>query len=206
MSLDMLKELGKRKPGTGGAPWLSGQFLLAMPGMGDPRFQRTVVFVCAHDEKGAMGIVVNQPLPGLKFTQLLTRLQISSEARIELESVDIPVMSGGPIENTRGFLLHSAEFRQADTLQISDTICVTGTVDALRAIAAGKGPQHMLFALGYAGWGAGQLDDEIRQNVWLTVEPDTNLLFHTRPEDKWDLAVSKLGVDPAMLSGTAGRA
>lgn len=205
MSLDMLKDLGRKKTGQG-APYLSGQLLLAMPGMGDPRFQRAVIFVCAHDEKGAMGLVINQPLPGLKFTQLLARLQISAEAKAELEEVNIPVMSGGPVENTRGFLLHSAEFRQSDTVQVNDTVCVTGTVDALRAIASGKGPRHMLFVLGYAGWGPGQLDDEIRQNAWLTVEADANLLFHATPEEKWDLAASKLGVDPAMLSGAAGRA
>lgn len=205
MSLDMLKDLGRRSA-TQGAPYLSGQLLLAMPGMGDPRFQRAVIFVCAHDEKGAMGLVINQPLPGLKFTQLLTRLQIGAEAKAELGDVNIPVMSGGPVENTRGFLLHSAEFRQSDTVQINDTVCVTGTVDALRAIAAGKGPRHMLFVLGYAGWGPGQLDEEIRQNAWLTVEADANLLFHAAPEEKWDLAVSKLGVDPAMLSGAAGQA
>lgn len=205
MSLDLLKDIGKRKTAPG-EPWLSGQLLLAMPAMADPRFQRAVILVCAHDEKGAMGLVVNQPLPGLKFVQLLNRLQISAEAKEGLEKINIPVMSGGPVENTRGFLLHSAEFEQADTVRVTDGICITGTVDALRAVANGKGPRQMLFVLGYAGWTAGQLDDEIRQNAWLTAPAELDLLFHADPGEKWDRAVSQLGVDPAMLSGMAGRA
>lgn len=201
----MLKELAKKGPARG-APYLSGQLLLAMPGMTDPRFQKAVILVCSHDESGAMGLVVNQPLPGLKFAQLLSRLQIGAEAKTELGALDVPVMSGGPVENTRGFLLHSADFRQPDTADIGGGLAVTGTIDALRAIAGGKGPERMIFVLGYAGWSAGQLDEEIRQNAWLTVEADPDILFHDVPEEKWDLAVARLGIDPSMLSGAAGRA
>ena len=185
--------------------YLAGKLLLAMPMMGDPRFHRAVIFLCAHDEKGAMGLVVNHTLSGVDFSQLLDQLKIISNIQVDLKNLSIPIMSGGPVEGSRGFLLHSSEFRQADTITINPSFSVTGTLDALKAIAKGEGPAHMLFILGYAGWGAGQLEKELQDNSWLVVDPDPDIIFATSPEKKWDVAIQKLGVNPAMLSGVAGR-
>jgi putative transcriptional regulator len=185
---------------------LAGKLLLAMPGLGDPRFYRAVIFMCAHDEKGAMGLVINHVLPGLEFKNLLEQLKISSDIRVDLRQFNMPVMAGGPVEGARGFILHSHDFRQKDTVPVGDFYGITGTVEALKAIASGKGPDHLLFILGYAGWGAGQLDREIQENSWLVADPDPNIIFHAEPNEKWELAVQKLGVDPAMLSSQAGRA
>lgn len=186
-------------------PYLNGKILLAMPGMGDPRFHRAVILICAHDGNGAMGLVVNHPLPGIMMGQLLEQLNIPLEpAAFALKG--FPVLAGGPVENVRGFILHSGDFRQKDTVHINDEIGVTGTIDGLRAVASGNGPRKMIFALGYSGWSAGQLDQEIQDNAWLVSDADSNLIFSTPAEDKWDCAIRKMGVDPAMLSGDVGRA
>lgn len=183
---------------------LAGKLLLAMPGLGDPRFHRAVIFMCAHDENGAMGLVINNVLPGLQFKSVLGQMKIF---RGEKEAdLSMPVMSGGPLESVRGFLLHSPEFRHKDTIALGDFFSVTGTVDALRAVADGMGPTHMLFMLGYAGWGAGQLDAEIQDNAWMVADADPAIVFHAAPEEKWDMGMQKLGIDPAMLSAQAGRA
>lgn len=182
--------------------YLAGRLLLAMPQMGDPRFHKAVIFMCAHDENGAMGLVINHVVPGLDMRQLLRQMNIDMAADTGIS----PVMSGGPVEAGRGFILHSSEFVQKDTVKICDGFSVTGTVDALRAIAAGEGPDDMLFILGYAGWGAGQLDQEIRQNAWLVADPDHELIFNPAMDEKWDRAIGKLGINPAMLSDSAGRA
>ena len=187
-------------------PYLVGKLLLAMPTMGDPRFHRAVIYLCAHDANGAMGLVINHTLPGLEFEELVEQLGITSDIEIRLDSDSVPVMSGGPVEAARGFLLHSNDFSQPDTIRIDESCSVTGTLDALREVATGKGPDQILFILGYAGWGAGQLDREIQDNAWLVVDPDPEIIFHPDPEEKWTLAVQKLGFDPAMLSGTAGHA
>ncbi len=187
-------------------PYLTGKLLLAMPGLGDPRFHKAVIYMCAHDENGAMGLVINHTLPGLELGQLIGQLDIEDSAKANLESLSTPVLSGGPVESARGFLLHSNDFMQSDTIRIDDTFSVTGTVDALKAVAEGKGPMQMLFILGYAGWSAGQLDEEMRHNAWLTVEPDPALIFHATSDEKWEMAAQKLGIDPAMLSADAGRA
>lgn len=184
--------------------YLTGRLLLAMPAMGDPRFHKAVIYVCAHDENGAMGLVINHTLPGIDLSQLLEQLNImAAEANA---MVAAPVMSGGPVETARGFVLHSNDFRQADTIRIDDDFSVTGTIDALKAIANGQGPEQMLFILGYAGWSPGQLDAEIQQNAWLIADPDPDLIFRAAADEKWMRAVQKLGVDPGMLSGEAGRA
>lgn len=183
-------------------PYLTGRLLLAMPQMGDPRFERAVIFMCAHDENGAMGLVINNVLPGVDLSELLTQLDIPAPK----SAPGGPVMSGGPVETARGFVLHSADFSQPETVKVGTDIGVTGTIDALKAIAAGQGPQNMLFMLGYAGWGAGQLDQEMQQNAWLVADADNDILFKTPPENKWDRAVKKIGIDPGMLSGAAGRA
>lgn len=184
--------------------YLAGRLLLAMPQMGDPRFYKAVIFLCAHDENGAMGLVVNHVLPGLDLRQLLQQMKIDLGGKTP--GTTQPVMSGGPVEAARGFILHSSDFKQPDTVKVCEGIAVTGTVDALKTIAAGAGPDKMLFLLGYAGWGAGQLDQEMQQNAWLVIEPDHDLIFGSGTDEKWDRAVRKLGIDPAMLSGTAGRA
>ncbi|GJL85852.1 MAG: UPF0301 protein [Micavibrio sp.] len=193
-------------PKNDNSAYLTGKLLLAMPAMGDPRFHRAVIFVCAHDENGAMGLVINHTLPGLDFDQLLTQLNITSDIEVDLKELAVPIMSGGPVEAARGFLLHSGDFNQNDTIKIDDLYSITGTVDALKEVATGNGPDKMLFILGYAGWSAGQLDSEIQQNAWLVVDPDPSIIFHDSPDEKWQMAVKKLGVDPAMLSGEAGRA
>lgn len=185
---------------------LAGKLLLAMPALGDPRFYRAVIFMCAHDEKGAMGLVINHVMPGIEFRNLLKQLKISSDINVDLRKFQLPVMAGGPVEGSRGFILHSHDFRQKDTVEVGDFYGITGTIEALKAIAAGKGPDHLLFILGYAGWGPKQLDKEIQENSWLVADSDPNIIFHAEPTEKWDLAVQKIGVNPAMLSIEAGRA
>lgn len=173
--------------------------------MNDPRFHRAVIFMCAHDKNGAMGLIVNHALPGVDMTQLLKQLNIpENEKNTSFDT--IPVMGGGPVESARGFILHSPEFSQTDTVKINPSFSVTGTVDALKDIAAGEGPEKMLFILGYAGWSPGQLDREIKQNVWLIGDASPDLVFAADHQTKWDKAVKALGIDPAMLSGHAGRA
>ncbi|MDB5492162.1 MAG: hypothetical protein JWO78_2011 [Micavibrio sp.] len=184
----------------------AGKLLLAMPNMDDPRFHRAVILICAHDENGAMGLVINHALPGLSFASMLDQLNIPHvEVKPEALS-NIAVYGGGPVENARGFILHSRDFGLYDTINITDEVGVTGTVDGLRAVAAGEGPKKMIFVLGYSGWTAGQLEKEIQDNVWLVAELDQNLLFSTPVEDKWAFGIKTLGVDLAMLSGDAGRA
>lgn len=182
---------------------LTGRLLLAMPQMEDPRFQRAVIFVCAHDQNGAMGLIINNIMPGVAMAELLEQLDITAPVAPPIEN---PVMSGGPVESARGFVLHSSDFHQPETITIADDLCVTGTLDALRAIAAGEGPDKMLFMLGYAGWGAGQLDREMKDNSWLVADADSAIIFETDPDKKWERALRKIGIDPSMLSMTAGRA
>jgi putative transcriptional regulator len=184
---------------------LMGKLLLAMPGMGDPRFYKAVIFMCAHDENGAMGLVINHTLPDMQFKTLLDQLNIVSDINV-VNKLSSSVMAGGPVEGARGFLLHSHDYRQKDTVSVGDRYSITGTVEALKAVATGKGPENMLFILGYAGWGAGQLEQEIQDNAWLVSDPDPDLIFNASPEDKWQRAVKKLGFDPSMLSSQSGHA
>lgn len=186
--------------------YLAGKLLLAMPMMGDPRFHRAVIYMCAHDANGAMGLVINHALPGMEFEDLIEQLGIASDIEIKLVPSSVPVMSGGPVEAARGFLLHSNDFVQPDTIKIDSSCSVTGTVEALKFVVRGEGPGQMLFILGYAGWGKGQLEREIQDNAWLVVDPDPQIIFHPEVDEKWTLAVQKLGFDPAMLSAEAGRA
>ncbi len=184
---------------------LTGKLLIAMPGMGDPRFHRAVIFICAHDAKGAMGLVVNHIVPGLELGQLLDQLQIHDRGPDPVR-IDTPVLNGGPVESARGFILHSNEYQQKDTIRIDDTYGVTGTIDALRAVAEGRGPGRMLFVLGYAGWSPGQLEQEMQDNAWLVADADPEIIFEAHADQKWSAAVRALGIDPAMLSGHAGHA
>ena len=186
--------------------YLAGKLLLATQEMGDPRFTRAVIFVCAHDENGAMGLVVNHTLPGIEFEQLAAQLKVESNIEVDFSALKLTVMSGGPVEATRGFLLHSGDFKRDETVLIDEDYAITGTVEALKDVAEGHGPDHMLFILGYAGWTAGQLDREIQENAWLVVDPDPSIVFHGQPEEKWKMAIKSLGIDPGMLSSVAGRA
>lgn len=186
--------------------YLSGKLLIATPAMGDPRFDHAVIYLCAHDENGAMGLVINHVMPDIGFKDLVGQLKIQSDIKIDLGALNLRVMSGGPVETARGFLLHSHEFAHADTLRVDNMVGITGTVEALRDVVRGQGPEKMMFVLGYAGWGEGQLEAELQDNAWLVVDCDADLLFNAPPEDKWKRAVGKLGFDPSMLSITSGRA
>jgi putative transcriptional regulator len=185
--------------------FLSGQMLIAMPGIGDPRFERALVLVCAHDQTHAMGLAVNRPVQGLTIPDLLRRLDVSSSVHVP----DDLVLMGGPVERERGFVLHTDDYEAEDdnTLRIGEGVALTATREALEAMARPKNrPRRSLLALGYAGWGAGQLEHEIRENVWLTVEADETLIFGGDHAAKWAQALAKLGIDPGLLSAEAGRA
>lgn len=190
--------------------YLEGQLLIAMPTMGDTRFERAVIFMCAHSEEGAMGIVLNQPADEVSFSDLLVQLDIVPEGepiRLAVPEGDLPVHKGGPVETGRGFVLHSGDYFISDsTLAIDSDICLTATVEILKAIAEGRGPRRALLALGYAGWAPGQLEAEIQRNGWLTCPADPRIVFEPDLEEKYDLALKKMGIDPRLLSGQAGTA
>jgi putative transcriptional regulator len=190
--------------------FLDGQMLIAMPGMSDPRFDRSVIFMCAHSDNGAMGIIVNKRAPMISFSELLERLDIMpQENRIKLpdDVQSMLVQFGGPVEPGRGFVLHTSDYFSADTsLPIDERVALTATLDILRAIAGGQGPRRSLLALGYAGWAPGQLEDEIQRNGWLSCAADEDLLFSHDLDSKYLSALHKIGVDPAMLSSEAGHA
>jgi len=207
--------LGMKLPRDGsgknrGRGYLDGQMLIAMPAMLDDRFARSVIYVCAHSAEGAMGIVVNHPAPNINFSDLLVKLDVIPAAdAIQLPSRAevVKVMRGGPVETERGFVLHSADFFiENSTLPIDEGICLTATLDILKAIARGNGPASAILALGYAGWAPGQLESEIQGNGWLHCAPDSDLIFGTDIGGKYDKALRKLGIDLGMLSNEAGHA
>jgi putative transcriptional regulator len=200
------KTLEKKSAGRG---YLDGQMLIATPTMSDDRFARTVIYVCAHSSEGAMGIVVNQPASNIKFPDLLVQLDVIPEdERIQLTPTDeIKVLKGGPVETGRGFVLHSADFFiENSTLPIDSGICLTATLDILKAIATGKGPADAVLALGYAGWAPGQLENEIQGNGWLHCPADRELIFGTDTEKKYMKALGKIGIDLGKLSSDVGHA
>jgi len=190
--------------------YLEGQLLIAMPGMSDDRFARSVIYLCAHSAEGAMGIVINKPAPDLRLTELLVQLEIidSDDAiRLPAQIERMPVLMGGPVETSRGFVLHSPDYRvEQATMPVDGEICLTATVDILRAIARGRGPRDAMLALGYAGWSAGQLETEIQRNGWLNCPADPEIVFDPESQDKYERALRRIGIDPAMLSATAGHA
>ena len=194
-------------PGRG---YLDGQMLIAMPAMNDERFVRAVIYVCAHSTEGAMGIIVNHPASNIKFPDLLVQLEVIPAAeRIQLptRAEDVKVLKGGPVETGRGFVLHSADFFiENSTLPIDEGICLTATLDILKAIARGNGPESAILALGYAGWAPGQLEQEIQQNGWLHCAADIELIFGQETDTKYEKALRKIGIDPGMLSSEAGHA
>jgi putative transcriptional regulator len=195
---------------TSGRGYLDGQMLIAMPAMRDERFLRSVIYVCAHSSEGAMGIVVNQPAANINFSDLLVQLEVIPAAdliQLPPQAGMVKVLKGGPVETGRGFVLHSADFFiENSTLPIDEGICLTATLDILKAIARGKGPESAVLALGYAGWAAGQLENEIQENGWLHCAADPELIFGPDTEGKYGKALRKIGIDPGMLSSESGHA
>jgi putative transcriptional regulator len=193
-----------------GAGYLDGQMLIAMPAMQDERFARSLIYVCAHSAEGAMGIVVNHPVANIDFTDLLVKLDvIPAGDRIQLppKVESVKVLKGGPVETERGFVLHSSDFfMDNSTLPIDDGIFLTWTLDILKAMARGAGPSSAILALGYSGWGAGQLENEIQQNGWLHCAADPELIFGGDTERKYVKALAKIGIDLGMLSSDSGHA
>ena len=182
---------------------LCGKLLIAMPGMGDPRFDKSVVYMCDHSDEGAMGLIINKPTPEITFASLLEQLSIEGAT----EDQDTRIYFGGPVEVGRGFVLHSGDYHLKDaTLKVDDRFGMTATRDVLTDMANGAGPKAVLLALGYAGWGAGQLEAELQQNGWLTCDATPEVVFNVPDTDKWTAALKLLGVDALMLSATAGRA
>lgn len=182
---------------------LNGKLLVAMPSMTDPRFEQSVVFVCAHSNEGAMGLIINKQADDLRLRDLFDQLKIdqSSKAR------DMPVHFGGPVEHGRGFVLHDYGYRSTiSTLDVNDDFAMTATLDILEDLASGRGPVRNIVALGYAGWGPGQVESEISQNAWLTVDADKAIVFDADDGGKWQAALAKLGINALMLSSEAGRA
>jgi putative transcriptional regulator len=203
MSLGKLTHGGKRGQ-------LGGQMLIAMPGMRDERFQRSVIYMCGHSADGAMGIVINNRKPSMTFRDLLVQLDLieaDQAIRLPRRLSHAQVLRGGPVETSRGFVLHSEDFTIDNVTQRIDSgICMTATLDILRAMARDEGPRSAVLALGYAGWSAGQLEREIAANGWLHCAGDPDILFSDDIESKYDKALRKIGVDPSMLSSEAGRA
>lgn len=200
----------KRVQKKAGGGYLDGQFLIAMPGMQDTRFARTVVYICAHSPDGAMGIMVNQPAPQITFRDLLVQLNIipeGPEIRLPDAADHMVVHRGGPVETGRGFVLHSADyFIENSTLPIDDQVSLTATLEILKAIALGTGPRSALLALGYAGWAPGQLESEIQSNGWLSCPASPDLIFDGDLDQKYERALAAIGIDPARLSSEAGHA
>jgi putative transcriptional regulator len=182
--------------------YLTGQLLIAMPAMDDPRFSRSVIYMCLHNEEGAMGLIINKLADSLTFDNLLSQLDINP-----LEVVPkLPIHFGGPVETIRGFVLHSTDYSGEGTINVANDMALTATINILKDIAEDKGPEKFFLALGYAGWGAGQLDGEIQQNSWLHVPADADLTFGPNIGDKWERAIAKIGVDLSLLSHDAGHA
>lgn len=181
----------------------TGKLLIAMPGMSDPRFEKSVVFICAHSEDGAMGLIINKPAEDVRFSDLLDQLAITPSQA----NRDIPVHFGGPVEHGRGFVLHTSDYASnSSTLEVGEAFGMTATLDILEDIARGTGPAASVMALGYAGWGPRQLESEISRNGWLTCDATSELVFATDADSKWQAALKTLGVDALTLSASAGRA
>jgi len=193
---------GNQEGDQGEAEYLSGQLLIAMPGMTDPRFRKSVIYLCAHNADGAMGLVVNRKLESLTFSDMLEQLGIDATDPAD----QIRVHFGGPVESGRGFVLHSRDYLQEPTMIVDGEVALTATLDILKEMANGAGPSQSLLALGYAGWGPGQLDAEILSNGWLHVAADDDLVFGDNLDLKWKQAMGKIGIDPLMLSDNTGNA
>jgi len=186
--------------------YLAGQLIIAMPAMRDPRFEKTVIYMCAHNDDGAMGLVINRALESLTFPDMLEQLGIDPRGAGDKIDDKINVHLGGPVESGRGFVLHSRDYLQEATMVVDHDVALTATIEILKAIAGGQGPRQSLLALGYAGWGPGQLDTEFKGNGWLHVAADSDLVFGPDLDSKWQRAMDKIGIDPRMLSDDAGHA
>lgn len=182
--------------------YLVGKLLVATPFMEDNRFEHSVIYLCGHDEYGAVGLIINKPLNSLTFLDLLSQLEIPSSRLTKR----VPMYSGGPVEVSRGFVLHSHEYQSDSTVKVGGNFYVTATLDVLRALSHGNGPNNFLLTLGYVGWGAGQLELELHENLWMVVEPTHELVFNTSLDLKWKASMAVLGVNPAVLNMEAGRA
>jgi putative transcriptional regulator len=183
------------------AQYLSGRLLLAMPGMFDPRFDHSVIAMCLHDENGAFGVGVGHAREGVRLHSLLEDVGIEPGA-----APDCPVLDGGPVEPERGFVLHTADWGGQGTIEVAGLCALSASLDVLRAIAEGRGPSHWLIALGYAGWGAGQLDNEMRHHGWYAADAHEAVLFETPFADRWTATWKAEGIDPALLANVTGRA
>lgn len=184
--------------------YLTGQLLVAMPGMADKRFEKAVIYMCVHSmDEGAMGLIINKPMRDVRFGDILQNLNIQPRSDI---CANIQVHRGGPVQTQLGFILHSADYQKGGTLLVDSEIALSTTTEILKAIAEGTGPHRNLMALGYAGWDSRQLDDEIKRNAWLNVPADADLLFSDDYDSKWDKAIAKLGIAAHMLSSEAGHA
>jgi putative transcriptional regulator len=191
-----------RTPTPDSEGYLTGQLLIAMPAMSDPRFEYSVIYMCAHTDEGAMGIVLNRALEQPSFDDLLKQLDVAPTPPARR----IRLCSGGPVDNGRGFVLHTADWTGDGSLHVNENVALTASLDVLKAIAEGGGPRQGILALGYAGWGPGQLDAEIQQNAWLSAPADETIVFDPDSDTKWRRALAKLKVDPLLLSGDAGHA
>ena len=183
--------------------YLTGKLLLAMPAMGDPRFYHAVIFMISHHALGAMGLVINAPIEDFTFEQLMKEVGL---AEIPIKRKDVILLNGGPVETQHGFLLHTSDYKQENTIEVNAGLFVSASLDALQAFAAGQVPKEGLLALGYAGWAAGQLEQELQDNAWSVVDADHEILFNTAMDDRWERAFSRLGIDPSLMSYEAGRA
>jgi putative transcriptional regulator len=196
-----MQEIPKTSAANGGE-WLTGQVLIAMPSMGDARFVQSVIFLCAHSAEGAMGVALNRPVKAPKFAELMRQLKVEPQP----PQREIALGAGGPVEESRGFVLHSADWRGEGSMEVDGTNVLSANLEVLRAIVSGGGPRQARLLLGYSGWGAGQLETEIRENAWLNAPADEALLYDTAYTTKWQRALAKLKITPGMLSGEAGRA
>jgi putative transcriptional regulator len=187
--------------------YLTGKLLLSMPALAgeeDPRFHKAVIFVASHNGDGAMGLIINYPVMNLTFEDLLKEIGIPVPSGTALPHLTI--LSGGPVETGRGFILHTSDFREDNTIEVDSRFSVTATIEALEAVALGTGPKEMLFVLGYSGWGAGQLEGELQRNAWMVADADHEILFNTKSDDMWDRTFARMGVNPSLLARTGGTA
>lgn len=181
--------------------YLTGQFLLAMPGIGDPRFERSVIAMCAHDSNGALGVGIGATVAGLGLHDLLEQFEIEPG-----DTPDAPVHFGGPVEPRRGFVLHSLDWGGQDTIDVAGRWALSGTIDVLRAIAAGTGPSRWLVAIGYAGWGEGQLDEEMTRHGWFSTPATPELIYDATAAERWESGFASAGIDPRLLASSTGTA
>ena len=199
----IMTEILKHLSGEGGPSPYEGKLLLATPGINDGSyFDKSLIYICAHSDEGAIGIIVNQPMPMVEFDDLTENIGVEKSDIIKRPHIYF----GGPVDTERGFVLHSTEYTGAHSIKLSEQLALNASIDILKNMALGQGPKHAIFALGYAGWGPGQLDEEVEKNFWLTLDVKDHILFQAKAHDKWSMAMHEIGVTPEHLSASAGRA